>query len=188
MDSLIEVWRRLWRLNVSGNVKTFSWKTLNECLPTRKNLFIRKIWEVETVEHVLWGYSAAFDVWLEFPASIQKWHGSEKDFMVLWDSLCKRVSTDELDWVTATMRDLWMRRNRFFFEQTLTNPSLLIQGAKRSLEMFKLAQEGTKLAVHPQGVVRDRIRWKAATNYRLKLNCDATMDSDFTMYQQEGSL
>ncbi|KAF5458995.1 hypothetical protein F2P56_022987 [Juglans regia] len=148
MNNLKGVWRKVWSLNVP----------------------------VETVEHVLWGCCAAADVWLEFPATIQKRHGLERDFLVLWDSICKRVSIEELELMAVTMRDIWMRRNRFVFEQTFMNPSQLIQGARRSLEMFQQAQEGTNVAFHPQSVVRKQVRWKAPTDSRVKLNWDAAVD------------
>lgn len=41
----IEGWRMLWKLNVPRVVKVFVWKALNNSLPTRLNLFLKKIIE-----------------------------------------------------------------------------------------------------------------------------------------------
>lgn len=67
-------WKLMWSLKILGVVKTFMWKAFNNGLPTRDNLFERKIIddprcsiyqrETETVSHVLESCLAAIDVWL----------------------------------------------------------------------------------------------------------------------------
>lgn len=61
----------IWNLSVSGAVKKFVWKAVYDLLPTKKNLFQKKITEnslcpiyergEETICHALWSFSAAFD-------------------------------------------------------------------------------------------------------------------------------
>ncbi|XP_042972999.1 uncharacterized protein LOC122304801 [Carya illinoinensis] len=80
-------WKGVWRLNVPGVVKVFLWKPLNDSLPTRWNLFKRKVvknpicpvceFEVESVTHSLWSCKGAMDVWAERKSPVQKWASSE---------------------------------------------------------------------------------------------------------------
>lgn len=37
------VWKVFWSLNIPGVVKMFLWKALNNYLPTKMNLFCRKV-------------------------------------------------------------------------------------------------------------------------------------------------
>ena len=75
VDVLKPLWKKIWRIQVPRVVKLFLWQACNNILPTKENVFARKIandplWpvcklEVETVGHALWSYSGACDVWLE---------------------------------------------------------------------------------------------------------------------------
>lgn len=66
-----ESWKAIWSMNNPGGVKTFIWKAINDCLPTRVNLTKRKIiedprcpfceGEEESICHTLWSCAAASD-------------------------------------------------------------------------------------------------------------------------------
>lgn len=65
-----------------GVVKVFLWKVGNDLLPTKKNMFQRKIVEdpsypiyqeeVESVMHALWECLAANDVWANDQSYVKK--------------------------------------------------------------------------------------------------------------------
>lgn len=67
------VWKTCWNLSVLNAVKMFLWRACHNLLPTKANLFKRSVIstnvcllcerEEETVEHILWSYSTAQDVW-----------------------------------------------------------------------------------------------------------------------------
>lgn len=77
-------------MNVPGVVKNFVWKTDNDILPTKKNVFHRKVAknpiypicerEEETVSHSLLSCATSNDVWANPSTPIQKW-SSEEDFL-----------------------------------------------------------------------------------------------------------
>jgi hypothetical protein len=68
-----DIWKELWNLKIPGKVKLFAWRSCQNLLPTRDDLFKRKViqdpscpscgLEVETVIHSLWSCPAAEDVW-----------------------------------------------------------------------------------------------------------------------------
>jgi hypothetical protein len=77
-----EVWKSIWSLEVPNSVKLFMWKACNDLLPTKTNLFKRKVvedtkcpcctLEEETTYHVLWSCPAARDVWGSHLSAFQK--------------------------------------------------------------------------------------------------------------------
>ncbi|XP_041004011.1 uncharacterized protein LOC121249367 [Juglans microcarpa x Juglans regia] len=78
-----DMWKSIWSLNLPGVVKSFMWKALNNCIPTRENLNRRRVIEDslcpickkedETPCHVLWKCLTASDVSAEPVSSVQKW-------------------------------------------------------------------------------------------------------------------
>lgn len=58
------VWRKIWDLNVPNVVKVFLWRIVGDVLPTKRNMFIRKLTggdpcpideqAEETSSHMLW--------------------------------------------------------------------------------------------------------------------------------------
>lgn len=40
-----EGWKNLWRMNAPGVIKMFVWKSINNCLPTKWNLYKRRVIE-----------------------------------------------------------------------------------------------------------------------------------------------
>ena len=77
-----ENWNKLWRIKVPNAEKLFLWKACHNSLPTKLNLFKRKVvnepWcpicnqHEESVEHVLWECEAARDVWCLCSLKLQK--------------------------------------------------------------------------------------------------------------------
>ncbi|XP_062164873.1 uncharacterized protein LOC133871438 [Alnus glutinosa] len=75
-----EFWKWLWGLQAPGVIKNFAWKVANELLPTRQNLFRRKVIsapfcpfcesETETTFHILWNCPSTTAVWQEAPGQL----------------------------------------------------------------------------------------------------------------------
>ena len=92
-----ERWRYMWDLTEPSVTKLFLWKAGNDLLPTKGNLFKRKIVEerscpvcnaeIETIMHVLWTCPVANDIWAETESIVHKWSRKEEDFMGLWERM-----------------------------------------------------------------------------------------------------
>ncbi|KAF5459260.1 hypothetical protein F2P56_023222 [Juglans regia] len=75
------VWKSIWQLNTPEVVKVFMWKAVVNSLPTKWNLFRRKVVENslclvcgrenETVGHVLWSCNATGDLWADNKSPVQ---------------------------------------------------------------------------------------------------------------------
>ncbi|XP_050240907.1 uncharacterized protein LOC126689771 [Quercus robur] len=72
-----QVWAKVWKMKVSNKIRVFAWRACQNILPTRENLFRRKVAPdaycercnqvPESVLHVLWECGAAQDVWAGGP-------------------------------------------------------------------------------------------------------------------------
>nr|POE75356.1 putative ribonuclease h protein [Quercus suber] len=66
-------WKRIWKMRVPNKIKIFLWRACSEALPTRANLFKRKVVDVQTCQlcnrdnettlHALWSYQNNLTVW-----------------------------------------------------------------------------------------------------------------------------
>jgi hypothetical protein len=67
------LWKEIWKLNLPNVEKHFIWRACHDILPTRENLFRRKVLmkqdcplcelEAETTCHFLWSCPSTRDVW-----------------------------------------------------------------------------------------------------------------------------
>jgi hypothetical protein len=68
-----KVWNNIWRLQASAVVRNFAWKVAHDLLPTKRNLYKKKIvldplcpiclQENEDTVHILWGCHSSMGVW-----------------------------------------------------------------------------------------------------------------------------
>lgn len=75
-------WRNIWDLIVPSVTKMFLGKDANNLLPTKENLFKRKVVkessclvcnaEIESIMHVLWTCPAANNIWAKAGSRVHK--------------------------------------------------------------------------------------------------------------------
>jgi hypothetical protein len=132
----------------------FLWQACNNILPTKANLFNKKITsdplclicglEVETVGHALWSYSAARDVWLERNKKIHKRMSNEDAFVNIFEQLLDRLEEVDIELAACIARHIWLRRNKKVFEGEFLPPRQLIQRATEQLKDAMKANHGTQ--------------------------------------------
>ncbi|KAG6630199.1 hypothetical protein CIPAW_13G001400 [Carya illinoinensis] len=141
--------------------------TDNETCPICKQL-------METNNHVLWSCSAAQDVWGDSDIFLQKATCVETNFHVTWEELIDRLNDTELELATCVFRKLWLRRNRWVFEDAFDSPRKLWQGAKTYLEEFKQARGPARDSITSPSVTRSLAKWSRPEEDWVKVNWDAT--------------
>ncbi|XP_041007557.1 uncharacterized protein LOC121252140 [Juglans microcarpa x Juglans regia] len=154
-----ERWRNIWNLEVPNVTKLFLWKAGNNLLPTKENLFKRKVVEdkrcpvcsaeTETIMHALWVYPATNDIWAEVRGCVQKWGRIEEEFLLLWGKLMGRLSMKKLEDMIAL----------------------------KGLLEFKAAQILTKQVVKGQNSnSRSAMRWEKPESGCVNVNWDASLN------------
>lgn len=159
-----DMWKKLWRLDVLGATKHFVWKATNNILPTRVNLWQRKIvedplcpickMEEEDGMHALWNCPAAMDVWGETSSPINKWPAGGKDFVQLWLELSCRLQKETLEVVVVIMKGIWYRMNNFVFQNRFTSPCRIVQIATTGLEEYHEVNQIKGVSKRPETVER----------------------------------
>ncbi|XP_042954577.1 uncharacterized protein LOC122290987 [Carya illinoinensis] len=180
-----ELWKHIWELEVYGGCKHFLWKAVSNTLPTRANLYKRKIIEdplcpicqreEENVLHALWSCPAASDVWGEMLSPVQKWRLEEKDFQQLWLRMVKRLTKNQIEITVNIMKRIWGRRNEVLFENKFMDPGKLVQNALIGWEVFLEANKKTCDTVREVSSISKQ-GWEKPVGNCCKVNFDAALD------------
>jgi hypothetical protein len=102
----IDVWGNLWKLKLLNVEKNFLWKACHDILPTRSNMFKRKITkdpecpicglEDETTLHILWQCPSTMDVWNEGGRKIQKRIVEGLSFLHVVEGMFKDFDSEDI--------------------------------------------------------------------------------------------
>jgi hypothetical protein len=135
----------------------FWWRLGNNLLPTKANLVKKKIitdplcpiclLEPETSYHILWGCPSAVAVWQECSRRIQKLVVEEMEgidyLQFYWNKLDGAVLLEAL----MVTRAIWLRRNKFIFQDCFDPPSSVACLALKSVEEYLKATSLPKARV-----------------------------------------
>ncbi|XP_042958049.1 uncharacterized protein LOC122293560 [Carya illinoinensis] len=165
------LWKLLWKLKVPNKVKMFLWRAAKDILPTRANLYRRKIIESplcpichsfpETTAHVLWSCRAAQDVWSHSSKRLQKCRTEEQPFHELLTDHLSLLPTKEHVELVLTATELWHRRNKFIFESSFTCPlqiSKIVSTMKSELEELNSQPQEQSLSTRDSAIDRVNCR------------------------------
>ena len=130
-------WNRIWKMNVPPKVRNFVWMACNDILPTRTNLYRKKVYTDplcaiceqtdETVGHVLWGCPMARNVWAMAQGRLQNCGAVVQNFYHLARQLEDRPTRKDMEtWATVAW-SIWNARNRFCFEEKQSQPKDILQ-------------------------------------------------------------
>jgi hypothetical protein len=116
-------------------VKDFCWKACNNILPTKTNIFHKRVvdnmkcscceFEDETILHMLWECQATRDVWGGQASCFHECSCSTLDFKALSEYIMNRFTKEQLALIAVICRRIWLRRNSLIFEGTFLHPNTL---------------------------------------------------------------
>jgi ribonuclease HI len=162
----------------------FLWRACNDILPTKENLWKKKIIkdptclicgrEVESVFHILWQCPSSMDVWSGGCLRIQKCSFTGPDFLEVMEGLLNKCTGEELEIFSCIVRRIWLRRNEVLHGGGFAHPSTLVQKAMQDVEDHRRAQEREDIKRN----VRDNqpvLGWKAPEIGWVKANWDAAI-------------
>ena len=106
-------WKMIWDLKVPPKIRNFMWRAVSNILPTRDNLYWRRVamestcefhrQHPETEAHVLWECLFARNVWALAKGIVQKCSNNAQDFFQLFKLKQEKLSREELEqWCTTT--------------------------------------------------------------------------------------
>jgi hypothetical protein len=125
MTKGLEVWKTIWALEVPNPVKIFLWKACHDLLPTRVNLYHKRVVEdkscpcctreEETIFHAISSCIAARDVWGTKNSCFLKCSCEGPTFRNLFEYYMGRMSREDLELMAVTSRRIWLHRNAMIF-------------------------------------------------------------------------
>ncbi|XP_038708505.1 uncharacterized protein LOC120003559 [Tripterygium wilfordii] len=187
-NPLDSVWTHIWSLVVPPSTRVFLWRAVHDILPNFSQLHRRQICDSsvcplcksaeESVMHSLWECPAAKDVFSMSLKKLQKMDSIfQGSFAQFWIASSAVLSSHEVATLAITMRLIWLRRNKFVHEGTLTHPTQV------ALQGMNLANDFKSAQVDGVNVQRDSVSsnlqqvWKGPQINLIKANWDAAIQS-----------
>lgn len=173
------IWNMLWKLKIPNKIKIFGWRAWHNALPTRENLFKRRVVDdascelcqqaTETVVHVLWECGVAQDIWAGCRGILQKRVCDQVDFFQLMEDMRDRLSREELELFWGQCWLIWNQRNTVVHGGKIQHPSGLTKRAMDYNDEFKNSQVHLAIPVSVGAVQR----WRPPSGSVYKVNFDA---------------
>jgi ribonuclease HI len=183
-SSMEKFWKTIWSLAVQNSVKMLIWKACNNILPTKDNLFKRRVVDhttclicerdEETVLHALWACPGAQDAWGCGSAKLQKLSTNQLSFLNLIEELMDRCDSEEIELGVVLTRKIWLRRNSVVYGGFFTHLVQLFKEAKVSVEEFHRFNDKENRGIVLQENLSLPI-WKPPPSGFLKANWDAAV-------------
>jgi hypothetical protein len=187
-EKVSAVWSSLWNLPIPNSVKVFMWRACNDILPTRLNLFKRRViddgrypWcnlEEESIAHALWFCPAAKDVWNADHSIFHKCGFVEQSFLDIFQQGLNRFDKFEMALFAAIAKKIWMRRNAMIFEGISVHPNKSYADDVRLIDDFKRCLKGDEKkpkSMHENVPVLSC--WKPPSEGTIKVNFDAVINN-----------
>lgn len=167
-----QLWNTIWKLQIAPKLKIFLWSLCQNALPTKDNLFCRKISanpictlcsskQLETVEHLFLCYPWTSQVWShpQVKVSIQP---AEIHRIEEWitNLSTKNQTVPGLELIATLLWQIWKSRNRSIFAQQRPDP---FQVVARTLGQVRTAAI-VSASVH--GIASNRKRPNPSTLWR----------------------
>lgn len=186
------IWKLVWNTTVPQKIKVFVWKACLNILPTRENLFKRKIHPnglcpicqrySELVEHLLlfcdWTRPIWFGAQLQIIPEVQSvnsihgWLGHIRESFKDQPDYLKFV----LNSVMCLLWNIWKSRNEAVFQNEKPLPM------KVTMQAGLLINELSRLPQNPAPPIQARVQqgkfWRKPLQGAIKFNSDAAFDKD----------
>jgi hypothetical protein len=182
-----DIWKDLWSLKVPGKVKMFAWRACQNLLPTRENLYIRKVIQdpscpccglaVENVIHCLWSCPAAGDVWGDYRSCFHKCSSFQFSFMHLLEYCVQFFDKEKVELMLVVARNIWLRRNALIFQGTFLSPHRVWEESTSLLEDFRKFSHGEEnvATASSHSVLSSLEVWCPPPEIYIKINWDASV-------------
>ncbi|CAL8167914.1 unnamed protein product [Prunus armeniaca] len=176
------LWKKLWSLQVPNKIKFFLWRCIWGFLPSRKNLYHKKILnspicprcgkKVESVIHAIWACSEVKAIWSLSPWSANRHEWRITSFKDLWQAVIVVSSKQEVDLFAFLCWDIWNDRNNLLFQgRSLESVSVFNKALAYQTEFYSVTL--APICSHNrQGPSQSSVNWHAPLDGQYKINVD----------------
>ena len=181
------LWQKIWRLICPPKLIHFLWRACRNSLPvnavrkyrhmTLSDLCPRCNEAPESLCHALFDCRTVCAVWTSHPCSrIISAAPRDSDMMIKW--LLSHASSEEFEWICASMWASWFGRNKYVMEAVDCN---VMQLSISFVEMVKEYKAYTqKIAVSRSPRIISLQKWQPPCNGWVKINFDVHLNTGCT--------
>jgi hypothetical protein len=134
--------------------------------------------EVKTTLHVIWSCPAAQDVLGEGFILFQKSSFMGENFMQFMEYCMDRFSKEDVGLLATIARRIWLRRNKFIFENFFTHPQVVYKEAYEAYGNYCRVHLQEEHGGHIREVTEPPValtNWQPSLNGIIKVNWDASL-------------
>ncbi|KAI5351689.1 hypothetical protein L3X38_004580 [Prunus dulcis] len=176
------LWKKLWSLQVPNKIKFFLWRCIWGFLPTRQNLYHKKILnspicprcgkKVESVIHAIWACSEVKAIWSLSPWSANRHEWRITSFKELWQAVIVVSSKKEVNLFAFLCWDIWNDRNNLLFQgRSLESVSVFNKALAYHTEFYSV-NLAPICSHNRQGPSQSSVNWHAPLDGQYKINVD----------------
>lgn len=147
-DPVIKAWKSLWRCDIPSKVLVFCWRLLLRKLPTRENLFNRRIIisiqdakcvfcrsETESIDHLFCSCEVIKEVWNGVLSWLNVQTDLHDDLLLMYEGVGDLVKGKgarrvKIIFWAATVYQIWLARNSIVFNNNPTSASSIVTSIK----------------------------------------------------------
>jgi hypothetical protein len=181
-----DLWQDIWSLKVPNSMKIFVCRANGNILPTKSNLFSKRVVDSKTcpccliededVIHAFWISPTAQDIWGCGPRIFQKSSFMATSFQQLFKYFSDRLCNEDLMLMAFLLQRIWFKINRIVFDKKWINPSTVAQQAKAGLDVFQASNFSLPSREAEVKVVGSPKGWQPPFPDPIKINWDASIN------------
>lgn len=95
----------------------------------------------------------------------------------LWEKLVQKLKKKDSQLITSIIRNIWLRRNKFIFEQKFDSPRTIVSKKVENLDAFHEVKTEMLSKQKNREITRREVKWKKPGDNMLKVNWDASFNS-----------
>ena len=179
-------WKEIWSLRVPTKVRHFVWRACTDSLPTKKNLFTRKVTrsptcdtcrsEVEDTVHALWGCQSLKEIWWEEETCRKHLLEKFASFKDLFLGMKRHEIPNLAELFAMLAWSIWNKRNACRMGQVyLPNSRIFNDAVERLQEYHSVLDEPLSSSVGP---ILPATQWVPPENPLFKVNYGGALFRD----------
>ena len=182
-------WQKLWTLDVPNKVRHFMWRACNESLPTKLNLYKRKVTsnprcdlchhEMEDTVHALWGCNRIKEIWWEEETCGTHLQENFSSFRDLFQGFLLHQCPMLAETFAVIVGSIWYNRNARRMGKTSLPTQKIYADVVERLSEFKKAHSPP--LIRPQPPQHHPPHWIPPPAHTYKVNYDRATFQDIRM-------
>ncbi|KAL8113302.1 hypothetical protein AgCh_020567 [Apium graveolens] len=176
-------WKKIWSLELPGKVLNFDWRVCRGCLPTARDLVMKRVqinvkcpWclvKDEDATHVLFDCSYARSVWTQMGLTDVSTAGYEGHITDIIQHFAEKCSRGNFALILLVCWNLWNRRNRWVWDRVNVSEFGVQALVMNMLHEWKQkCAEGKRQGIGTDGSLKI---WRRPQHGWVKVNTDAAL-------------